>query len=50
VHHAGTANYGISVTNACLLQYGLPSLRAYALNDNDPRSWRCFSGGNGPSR
>ena len=50
VHHAGTANYGISVTNACLLQYGLRGLIAYAINDNDPTSWRCFSGGNSPSR
>jgi hypothetical protein len=45
--HGGTQSYGISVTNACLLQYGLPGLTAVALNDSDPTSWRCFSGGTG---
>ena len=48
VHHAGTVDHGISVQNACLLQYRLTGLTAVALNDNDPTSWRCFQGGSRP--
>jgi hypothetical protein len=47
VHHAGTVNHPISVANACLLQYGLTGLIAYASNPGDPTSWRCYSGGPG---
>ena len=51
VPSAGMIDHPISVTDACLLQYGQPSLRAYPLNPNDPTSWRCFPGkGNGPRR
>ena len=45
--HGGSASYGISVTNACLLQYQIPGLKAVALKDSDPTSWRCFGGGTG---
>ncbi|HVX80729.1 MAG TPA: hypothetical protein VHB23_05070 [Devosiaceae bacterium] len=47
IHHAGAKSFGISVTNACLLQYRLPGVAAYALNWSDPLSWRCFRGGRG---
>ena len=46
-HKAKGPSYGISVTNACLLQYQMPGLKAVALNDSDPTSWRCFGGGTG---
>jgi hypothetical protein len=42
VHHAGTQDYGISVANACVLQYGLPRLQAYTFNPADPTSWKCY--------
>lgn len=42
VHHAGTPIRSISVMDACRLQYGRQGLIAYALNWNDPLSWRCF--------
>ena len=47
VGHHGHPSHGISVTNACLLQYGMPGLTAVALKDSDPTSWRCFGGGTG---
>ena len=42
VHHYGTPILSISVQDACGLQYGKTGLIAYALNWNDPLSWRCF--------
>ena len=42
VHHAGTKDYGISVANACLLQYGIPRLIAYTFQPSDPTSWKCY--------